>query len=631
MSASQPARKRLPVKPSVENLRKQAKRLSKSLDLPLAQTQHQLSNEYGCKSWAELMHVVEVMNRGADQLSNVKRTVEPLPAAVRARDVGKVRQILASGEFTQHDLDAGMAHAAWYGGDAPDVLAVRKELFDLLLDHSADPDGQYGSAYGPIIFGTGECTSVEGLQWLIDAGADVTFPPVDTKYGPTCPLSSWLGNYGRGSNPARHRGIELLLSRGAFVPPEVSPPILAIHRGDADGLAALLKDDPTLVHRRFPDMPYGNIPLHGATLLHCAAEFGEIACAELLLARGANPRLESGTRATPLHHAAGSGPIEMVELLLRHNAKEWQTDKHGKKPLDYARTGVANDKEKIAELLDRPVIRDPNFKAAVLAIQTGDVAGLRRLLAAHPNLVHDRAIEPDCYTPGYFKDPKLLWFIADNPNLIRPMPANTPELAEVIITAGTEPADIGYTLALVMTSDPVREANLLEPLVKLLMRYGATVNESSIHSTLGHRQRDAIALLLAAGLPMTPAIAAGMGDVASLVRLLPEASADEKFSALSMAVINNETDAARRCLEAGADPNGFSRVHVHATSAHQAALHDNVELLRLLVKHGADLNIKDTLWGGTPLGWAMHEKRTNAESYLRSLIVPPPDERSKSP
>lgn len=362
----------------------------------------------------------------------------------------------------------------------------------------------------------------------------------------------------------------------------------------------------------------GNTPLWLACQSDAPAA-DRMAIARLLLEGGANPRRECANKSTALHMAAWRGPIEMVELLLRHNAKEWQTDKDGKRPIDYAPDGVAADKAQIIALLDRPVIRDADFRAAVQAIHTGDVAALKGLLARHPNLVHDRAIEPDCYTDGYFKDPKLLWFIADNPNLVRPMPANTPELAETIIAAGAEVADISYTLALVMTSDPVREANLLQPLVSLLMRHGATVTDRTIYATLGHGQRDAISMLLAAGVPQTPAIAAGMGDIVALQRLLPDTSGDEKFAALSMAVINNQTDAVRLCLEAGADPNRFSLVHVHATPMHQAALHDNVPLLQLLVEHGAKWNVLDTLWNGTPLGWAIHEKKSAAEAYLRSL------------
>ena len=84
-----------------------------------------------------------------------------------------------------------------------------------------------------------------------------------------------------------------------------------------------------------------------------------------------------------------------------------------------------------------------------------------------------------------------------------------------------------------------------------------------------------------------------------------------------MAVINRHLEAARLCLDAGADPNGFLPVHRHSVPLHQAALNDDVELMKLLVERGARLDIRDTLWDGTPLGWAVHNKKAKAEAYLR--------------
>jgi peptide-methionine (S)-S-oxide reductase len=785
-------RKRLPVKPSEEHLRKQAKRLAKQRALELAAAQHQLAKEYGCKNWAELMHVVEVMNRGADQLANVKREVEPLPKAVRARDMALVRRILESGAFTQHDLDAGLAHAAWYGGDDPAVLAQRKALFDLLLEQGADPDGQYGSNYGPIVFGTGECLDVHGLRWLLEAGADLTFPPLETKYGRQCPMGAILGAYARGSNAAKHAYIELLLERGAFIPPEVTPAMLAIHRGDAEGLARLLEADRGLARQTFREMPYGNIHLSGATLLHCAAEFDEIECcrvlfdhyadinakaevidgvggqtpiyhvinsgwgshfatleflaargraridmkvratwrtfdgprtkavtpleyaqepgdekwrknreaelallaalenpgatpdtngsladpgpgvewgplfsaagagrvdiarellergadvnarnpqgntplwfacqspanaddrvavARLLIAAGAQVRAACEYNATALHYAAARGPLEMVELLIRSGAKEWQVDVRGKKPIDYAREfGSSPDNEPIIQLLDRPVMRDPIFREAVRAIHVGDVAALQTLLREHPHLVHERVVEPDCYGQDYFRDPKLIWFVANNPNLVQGMAANILETAKALIDAGAEPADLNYTLGLVMTSQPAREAKLQRPLMRLLLENGAAVTRDDLCGALGHGEKEAIAALLESGMALSAPLAAGLGMAAELAQLIKTATPEERHAAFSLAVINREVAAARLCLDAGAEVNARLLVHKHSTAAHQAVVNDDVAMLRLLVERGASLDIKDSLWNSTPLGWAVHTKKAAAENYLR--------------
>jgi peptide-methionine (S)-S-oxide reductase len=468
MSTPQPPRRRLPVKPSEENLRKQAKRRSKIDGTQLAEAQQRVAMEYGCRNWSELMHVVATMNRGSDQLTDVARTVEPLHTAARTGAVQVVRELLAMG--------------------AP-----------------------------------------------VDAGNSVGNTPL------------WLAC-----------------------------------QSDVDA------------QRR-------------------------LAVAGLLLDAGANPRRECEDKSTPLHYAAWRGPLAMVELLLRHNAKEWQADKTGKTPLDYARRGVAAEKEAIVELLDRPVIRDRNFRAAVNAIQTGDLPELRRLLADHPNLVRDRAIEPDCYPPSYFKNPKLLWFVANNPTLMEKMPANIVDITAAFIDAGAEMDDLNTTLGLVMTSSAVRQQKLRDPLMNLLLGRGAKADESSLMATLGHGEIEPIMRLIKNGQEITAPLAAGLGLLAELAELLPLASADKIHAALSMAVINRQIEAARLCLQAGADVNQRLLVHAHSYPIHQAAINDDLPMMRLLLEFGAKLDVRDTLWQATPLGWAVHENKPAASGFLESV------------
>ncbi len=278
--------KKLPVNPSFEHLQKQAKRRAKqSPALQLSDIQFQIAREYGCKTWTELKQRVATMSRRHDLAP--QKNYEPLPKAARACDTAMVRRLLRESDFTQHDLDQSLAHALWYGDDA--AWPERRALADLLLDHGADPDGQYGSGgYGPIVFGTGECLRPLALEYLIAAGADVSFGPVQTKYGLQCPLSYALGTYLRGRNADKHRYIDLLLSHGGYRPESVTLPMLAIHRGDARQLGELLDREPSLVARTFSTMPFGNMTLRGGTLLHSAVEFGENGCIDELLRRGAN-------------------------------------------------------------------------------------------------------------------------------------------------------------------------------------------------------------------------------------------------------------------------------------------------------------------------------------------------------
>jgi hypothetical protein len=257
--------------------------------------------------------------------------------------------------------------------------------------------------------------------------------------------------------------------------------------------------------------------------------------------------------------------------------------------------------------------------AATRPIHAGNVGSLGRLLDRHPELLRERAIEPDCYPRDYFRDPKLFWFIASNPTLVRKIPANITDIAGVMIARGVEQADLDCTLELVMSGADLRKQGLQVSLVAVLVDAGATATPQAIRVALAHGEVEPILALLDRGMAMTAPIAAALGRNDALQSLLVDASPDDRQEALGMAVINRRLEAARLCLDAGGDPNRPLPVHRHATSLHTAALNDDVEMLKLLVARGARLDVRDTLWNGTPLGWAVHNKKAKAEAYLRSL------------
>jgi len=51
---------------------------------------------------------------------------------------------------------------------------------------------------------------------------------------------------------------------------------------------------------------------------------------------------------------------------------------------------------------------------------------------------------------------------------------------------------------------------------------------------------------------------------------------------------------------------------------HQAIIAGHDAVVRLLVERGARLDIKDTIYQGTALGWARHGGQTEIEKYLRA-------------
>jgi ankyrin repeat protein len=345
-----------------------------------------------------------------------------------------------------------------------------------------------------------------------------------------------------------------------------------------------------------------------------------LAVATRLLDAGAFPRAgRAADGATPLHAAARRGPAALVELLLKRGALFWQGDDKGRRPHDYARDGTPVDRERILFLTgDGPKIEDQGFRAAVAAIQAGDVAALAAMLDARPSLLTMRAVEPDVVPRGYFTDPKLFWFVANNPTLVPQSPPNIVEIAQLMIARGVAQSDLDYTLELTMTNGMMKPEQQIS-LTAALVRAGAVASRGAIMMTLGHEQRSVVAWLVARGMPLNAATAAGLGRLEALARLIGGARDDEKAEALAMAVINHQTEAVRLCLASGADPNRFMPVHTHSTPLHNAALHGDVEIMKLLVGAGARTDVVDNLWRGTPLGWAIHGKQRAAEAYLRSL------------
>ncbi len=301
-----------------------------------------------------------------------------------------------------------------------------------------------------------------------------------------------------------------------------------------------------------------------------------------------------------LIEAAEQGPLGRVEVLLGRGVPPWEPG-----VLEAAERGRGPDREAILALLARPVIRDPELRDAVAAIHAGDLAAIERL---SPELLHRRIIEPEEYGDSYFHNPMLLWFVAGNPTLRR-LPDNIVQVARALLSLGPAQADRDYTLGLVMTSALAREQGHQIPLMQELLEAGATATPDAVAAALAHQELEAVRELIRRGHPMTRPIAAALGELQGFPQ-------QEAQLMLALAVINDQVETARLALEAGADVNAFLPIHGHSTALHQAALTDDPELLALLVSHGARRDIKDTVWDGTPLDWAIHEGRQRAREFL---------------
>jgi hypothetical protein len=272
-----------------------------------------------------------------------------------------------------------------------------------------------------------------------------------------------------------------------------------------------------------------------------------------------------------------------------------------------------------ADRLDLPHherIEDPVFRRAVDLIDAGDEAGLRAHLKQHPGLGRRHVVFEGM---NYFENPSLLEFIAENPDRHDKMPESVVAVTEAILEAGVDQAALDTTLGLVATSGVAHGCGKQDALIDLLCDWGADPG-SAIHTSVLHFGAAAARTLIRRGAKVDLIVAA-LDSPENFRRRLKTASADERHLALAVAAQYCNVPIVRILLEAGEDPNRFNPIggHSHCTPLHQAAAYGTMELVQLLLEHGARPDIKDCLWKGTPAGWANHIGRTEMEAYLRQL------------
>src|SRR5271154_6552582 len=115
-------------------------------------------------------------------------------------------------------------------------------------------------------------------------------------------------------------------------------------------------------------------------------------------------------------------------------------------------------------------IENPLFREAVEAIDAGDFSLLKKLLTKHPELATKRISNPE---GGYFKDPYLLWFVADNPIRAGKLPADIVEVTRLLIQHVRENDKINvqqqldYALTLIETGRVLRDCGVQIEMIDL--------------------------------------------------------------------------------------------------------------------------------------------------------------------
>jgi len=320
----------------------------------LVQAQLVVAREYGFESWAKLKSYVFSLQEAGK-----------LKEAIDREDFGLVRQMMTSNP-SLHEAPIGYGQngpltwvaecripwgevsparleiAEWMiangsdvhqGGDGPlmraALMGYRVPMMELLVAYGADVNAEWGGSY-PIVFAPCETMEPIPLKWLLEHGADPNCDKLGRRYSGTA-LDMVIETYVR--SESLKICMQILVDAGGITKYQV-PPVLDILSGRLDSLEAQLDQDPTLLHRRFPQLEFGQtggrlLTLKGCTLLHVAAEYGNVDAARLLLRQGADPNARADVDLagvggqTPIFHAGSQGRdwgLAVVQLLLDSGA-----------------------------------------------------------------------------------------------------------------------------------------------------------------------------------------------------------------------------------------------------------------------------------------------------------------------
>jgi ankyrin repeat protein len=317
-SHEQPRLLSLPDRPNLRHLKDEAKGLVRAGQAStLSAAQFQIACQYGFPSWSRLKAHVE-------SVEATLREVAELKLAIDSNDLERVKAMMTgnpalhraplgyqkNGPLTwaaecrvpwEAPTPARLAMAQWMidngsdvhqGGGGPlmraALMGYRIPMMELLVANGANVNAEW-NGYFPIIFAPCETVEPAAIKWLLNHGANPNCAKGGRKY-PDSALDYVIATYSRSTQlPAC---IDLLLEAGCRSRRDI-PAVLDLLRGRLDLLTKRLDEDPSLTHRRFSGLDFGStaarrLTLRGATLLHVAAEYGNLEAARLLVARGAD-------------------------------------------------------------------------------------------------------------------------------------------------------------------------------------------------------------------------------------------------------------------------------------------------------------------------------------------------------
>ena len=249
-------------------------------------------------------------------------------------------------------------------------------------------------------------------------------------------------------------------------------------------------------------------------------------------------------------------------------------------------------------------------EAAADAIVRGDEAALQDLLNKNPELIRAHSAREHRAT--------LLHYVSANgvENYRQKSPPNAARITELLLAAGADveaEADVyggGCTaLGLVATSTPPRQAGVQIPVMQVLLDHGAQME----HPNLAGKGGDAIYACLANGCPEAAQYlvergsgvglvgAAGIGRLDLVGQFVDAAEPARREMALRYAAGYGRREIVQFLLDRGVNVDGHHGDN--QTALFFAILGDHVEVVRLLLEHGAQSSMETRY--GTVFGAAL--------------------------
>jgi len=286
-----------------------------------------------------------------------------------------------------------------------------------------------------------------------------------------------------------------------------------------------------------------------------AVKSGNEAAARSLLQHKADVNARQGDGSTALHFAVYSDNLTLADLLIRAGAQVDAGNDLGATPLHLAcNNGSASMVDRLLAAKSDPNARLLNGETVLMSCaRTGNAAAVKALLVHGAN---PKTAEPEHYQTA------LMWAAAEG----------HPDVVALLVEFGADVHARSRAYSQTVVGEQTQRAGR-EKLNYDVMRGGST--------------------------PLL--FAARAGDATS-AKLLLSAGADVKdalpdgTSALVLAAQSGQRDVALALLEKGADPNDMG---IGYSALHAAILRSDLPLVKALLAHGADPNIRMTK--GTPV------------------------------